>query len=955
MDAHLEPTRATPDPAFAGVQPPAGLLERDAELQTLRAAVGAVAAGEARVALIEGAAGIGKTRLLTETRRFADRAGLRVLRARGGQLEREFAFGVVRQLFEPAVLGAERSLLTGAVAATREVFEPATAPDAAGDHSFALLHGLYWLTAGLAGDGPLAIVVDDLHWSDLPSLRFLAYLVRRLESLPVLVASAVRVVPQGELPALDEIRHDPLCVSMRPGPLSVDAAGALVADRLGDAAGDSFAAACHQATAGNPLLLHELLKTLALQGVKPDAAHAAEVAELGAVAARAVLARLARLSRQEIDLARAAAVLGDDAELSAVTALAGVELEQAGGGVAELARTEVLDAGPSLRFVHPLVGEAVYLDMPDVDRALWHERAARLVAEAGGSPERVAAHLLLSPARADEQVVQTLLAAGRSSLRKGSPESTVAYLKRALQEPPPPSRRAEVLLDLGRAETLTDGRSAVEHLDQAYRLLDDSRSRAAAAQALGKVLLLTGEPAKGALLARSAAAALPPEMDDERRQLEALEVMALLIGGGDDSGALARLERHRALPVGPGLGARMLAATAAQAWASSGGSADECAELVLGALVGGNLLASDIGMLSECAVEILAVADREEALAASEQALGEAYRAGSLFEVRTAGLWRGFVLYWRGDLADAEEVLASTIGIEAELWGLGGPLLGYEAGILSAVLRERGLLAAARRILGRSGDHGDDGEATRYWMHNLLELLVAEGRMEEAAAVSEEFQTRFAHSRDAVNTPWRSPTVVALSRLGRGDEALALAQEELAAAQRWGAPGTVARACRLLGMLQGDAGLDALEQAVAVTAGTPARLQHAKSLAALGAALRRSGRRVDSRKPLRGALELAEVLGADGLAEHLRSEVQATGARPRTSALRGVAALTPSERRVAELAAAGQTNREIAESLFVTLKTVEMHLSRVYFKLEAGSRRELRAYADELQGDSGSD
>jgi len=926
------------------------LLEREAELSALHAAIAEAGAGQARVVVVEGAGGIGKTRLLAEARRVAEQAGHRVLKGRGGELEREFAFGVVRQLFEPAVVGAEESLLTGAATATREVFAlagPTVALDP-GDRSFALLHGLYWLTVNLAGDGPLAFFVDDLHLSDVASLRFLAYLVRRLEGLPVLIIGTARPVARTDLPALQEVTRDPLSLCVRPRPLSVDATASLVVERLGDGADGAFAGACHQATAGNPLLLHELLETLALEGVKPDAAHVTEVAELGAAASRAVLARLARLSPGDIGLARAAAVLGEDAELSTVAALAGVELEQAGAGVAELARMEVLDAGPSLGFVHPLVGAAVYRDMSGPERALWHERAAGLLADRGADPERVAAHLLLSPARANERVVGVLIAAARSSVRNGAADSAVAYLKRALREPPPPNRRAEVLLELGRAEALTHGLSAVEHLSQAYELLEDLDSRAVAAHALSKVLLLTGEPGKGARLARAAASELPPDMEDARRQLEALELIALLIGGGADD-ALARLERYRQTPVGPGLGAKMLAAMAAEAWASSGGASDVCAELALGALVGGELMSADTGLFAAGSIEIVALADREEALDASQRALAEAHRAGSVCDVISAGLWRGFVLYWRGELADADQALASISGEEAGLWGLGGPALVYGHAMLSAVLRERGELSESRRALEQSSDRGDDGEAARYWMQSQLELLVAEGRMREAMAVSDEFQTRFAHARDAVNTPWRSPTVLALHRLGHEDEAVALAREDLESAQRWGAPGTVARALRVLGTLEGEAGHDALEQAVRITARTPAKLQHTKALAALGAAMRRARHRADARKPLRQALALAEVLGADSLAGQVRSELRAAGARPRTTALRGVAALTPSERRVATLAAIGHTNREIAQQLFVTPKTVEMHLSRAYYKLEVGSRSELRAHAAELQ------
>ena len=188
---------------------------------------------------------------------------------------------------------------------------------------------------------------------------------------------------------------------------------------------------------------------------------------------------------------------------------------------------------------------------------------------------------------------------------------------------------------------------------------------------------------------------------------------------------------------------------------------------------------------------------------------------------------------------------------------------------------------------------------------------------------------------------WRSPRARALHALGRTDEALALAEEALALARSWGAPSAVARALRELGELRGADGLAAFDEAVAAVEGSPARLELAKALAALGRALRHARRPADAREPLRRALELADACGAEALAEDVRTELYAAGARPRTSALSGAGALTASERRVAALAAEGSSNRDIAQALFVTPKTVEVHLSNAYRKLGIRSRREL--------------
>ena len=303
------------------------LLERDGELESLRATLAEAAEGDGRLALVVGPAGIGKSRLLAELRSAAAEEDVRVLAARGSELEREFPFGVVRQLFEPPLTDAELRERWLAVAAvpTRAIFEAAELGSGGigTDASFAALHGLYWLTANLAADGPLMLSVDDLHWCDRPSLRFIAYLVRRLEDMPALVGATLRSTDPGSDPTLiAEIGHDPATRSVRPGPLSAPAVTEMVRARLGEDADQSFGAACAQVTGGNPLLLRQLLTSLAADNVKPDAAHVDVVADIGPRAvSRTVLLRLARLPDEAVSVARTVAVLGDLADLPTVAVL----------------------------------------------------------------------------------------------------------------------------------------------------------------------------------------------------------------------------------------------------------------------------------------------------------------------------------------------------------------------------------------------------------------------------------------------------------------------------------------------------------------------------------------------------------------------------------------------------------------------------------------------------------
>lgn len=919
------------------------LLERERELASLTQLVERAAAGKGRLVIVEGAAGIGKTRLLAEARRHAEEASLRVLSARGGELEREFPFGVARQLLEPALVDAEARarLLAGAAAPAETVFETREDGFETGaDPSFGVLHGLFWLTVNLSAERPLLLSIDDLHWCDHPSLRFLAYLVRRLDGMPVLVAAGLRLAEPGvDTVLLAELAADSLTAVVRPAALSAPAAEQLVRERLGESTEPAFSAACAAATGGNPLLLSELLKALEGEGVLPVAENVGVVEELGPRAAsRAILLRLARLEPDARPVARALAVLGDGADPRLVAALAGVDQERAAKATDRLAQAEILRPDPPLGFVHPLVGAAVYHDVPPGERALLHERAVGLLVGADAPVERVAAHLLSIPPRADPAAVVVLRRAGGIAMRKGAAESAVAYLRRALAEPPPAEACTAVLLELGQAEALTSGPEASGHLLKAYAALTDPLERARVAPLLAGALLFTGRPEDGAAVARAAAAAVPDEHRDLGRSLEAFALGAALFGAGE-------YERFPAsdapAEAGDGLGARMLTALAAlrQAYACEPHAGP--VHLALDALAGGRLVAAyPSGIPTVAAMLVLAFADREEAAVVLDQALAEAHRSGSLFAVAGVRTFRGYTLLQRGELVEAREELETASELQ-RMWGYGPGARIYPTSFLAATLIDSGDLAGARRLLPDDEEPQLVTDGVRFWHNSKLALLVAEGRLEDALRTTELLRSRYGHVLLPAAGRWRSLAAEALDRLGRRVEARELAEEELKLARRWGAPGALGRALHVLGTLERADGISHLREAVDVLADSPARLELAHALAALGSALRRSRRPSEGREPLRRALELADVCGAAGLAAHVRSELYAAGARPRTTALSGVEALTASERRVAALAAEGQTNRDIAQALFVTPKTVEVHLTNAYRKLGIRSRRAL--------------
>ncbi len=935
--------------AGGGQTVPAGspprLLERERELGALDLAIAAATASAPGLVVVEGPAGIGKSRLLAEARRRAVEHGLTVLTARGGELERDFPFGIVRQLFEVRLADAElRSrALAGAARAAGQVFglaeEPA-AGEAPGEGTFSTLHGLYWLTVNLCSEGPLLLAVDDLHWCDRASLRFLTYLARRLDDLPLLVVGSLRPSePGADQALLAELTGDPSTELLVPGPLTGDAVAEVVRDRLGDDVAPAFAAACHDSTNGNPLLLNELLKALVADRVAPDAANVGVVSELGPRAAsRAVLLRLARLSADAVPVARAIAVLGDGTELTPVAALAELDADATAAAIRELVRAEILRPESPLGFVHPLVQAAVYRDLAPGERELSHERAAKLLSSLGAPAEQVAAHALAMPARGEDWVVDVLRTAAHAALAKGAPDAAISSLERALGEPAQPELRPQLLLELGAAEAETSVRDAAVHLRGAYEALPDPGARGYAADGLARTLLFMGEPAEAAAVASRARLELPAGLEDLGDRLEALELLSLFFGAPDD-GQLERLGELRVNVTGGGPGARMLAAVSAWSWTLTADPSHEVAALSRSALADGQLFAADSGLMTVVAAIPLALADSDDVLDIWEAVRADAHRRGSMFAISGAQLWNGFTQFMRGELADAESELRASIET-LELWGIPAQS-GWPTAFLAELLVEKGALAEARQLIESAGDESPASDQAVLLDSAMLTLLLAEGKPAEALALSEAAAKRAAFRRHPRYTLWRSATAQALDRLGRRDEAIAIAVEELEIARGWGSPGTVGRSLRVLGEIEREDGLTHLEEACALLASAPALLEQAKALAALGATLRRGRKPTEARPPLRRALELATICGAVPLADHVRAEIHATGARPRAAALRGVGSLTASERRIVDRAATGQSNRDIAQALYVTPKTVEVHLSNAYRKLGVGSRHEL--------------
>jgi DNA-binding CsgD family transcriptional regulator len=932
---------------------PAGpLYDRERELGQAGLELDAALSGAGRVLLIEGQAGIGKSRLLGEVARLADERGFDIYSACGMELERDFAYGVVRQLFEYRVHRlppVERArLFRGAAGLAEPLLLSSERPGAEADGNpgetpedrvFAALHGLYWFCAELSERGPILLVIDDADRADQASVRFLAHLAPRLEGLPVAIALARRPAQPGVgAEALADVEQH-VAVRLCPPPLSPDGSAALVRERLGRG-DDEFFASCHRAAQGNPFLLGELCATMRADGLAPTAAAAPVVERLGPRnIAHSSLTRIGRTAPDARQLVQAAALLGQGAELRHAAALAELELSRAAALADSLMELGVLASSAPVQFVHPVVRTAILEDQPAGTRAVLHARAARLLADEGAAGEVVCAHLMESAPAGDDWVVAQLLDTARSALERGAPESAAALLARALAEPPSGQSRVHVLCDLGRAEALgPDPASAVEHLRAALGIASERALRDELIAELISTLWHLGRREELLELARNELERCDPDTElESRRRLEAALIAGLKFNVAHYEELDSRLEALAPELTGESAPERAILAVLAQRRVERAEPVQEAVNAARLALENGLLADHAPSLRAPAGVALRALIESDEYEAAERwlaEGLELARARGSRLGLLTARRFLAELAYHAGDLAAAE----ADARLVASDWRESPSLAAFCAtAILAEALVARGVLGEAADALRELGD------GRQYPGFPNSVVAIARGELAMASGDPRGAHTHFTRAgEDFPYSPWRPGAARAHLLLGERAEAVALADEELARTRRFGAPRALGIALRVAGLCQGgERGLALLEESAELLRGSPAALERATSLCELGAALRRAKRRADSRPVLREALELARGCGAEPLEQRARTELRASGARPRRLALSGVESLTPSELRVCQLAADGLSNAEIAQALFVTRRTVETHLGNAYRKLDIKSRAEL--------------
>jgi DNA-binding NarL/FixJ family response regulator len=930
------------------------LLERDDELEALRTWVRRLAAGEGRAVVIEGPAGIGKTALMLAATDGARHAGARVLRARGGELEREDQFGVVQQLFGAPLSVPELGELPESAAAALGRGDAAAAPPGE-EVARAAHHALFELCVRLSDPQPLLLTIDDAHWADERSLRWLLFLARRLDRAPIALVIARRPSePGSEDTLLDRIATLEGTILLSPSPLSDAATGELVRDAMGAGADPEFCVACRRATAGNPFLLRELVAELRESGVAPTADAASLALSVGPESvARSTLLRLARAPQAALALARALAVL-EEAPLRDVAALAGVDPPAAAEAAGALEAARLMEAGTRLRFTHPLVRSAIYRELDEPQRARAHGTAARVLAGSGASPERIAAHLMLAAPDGDDEASRALQAAARRAYSSGAPDAAAAYLRRALAEPPSRALRAEVLFELGRAEVRAGEPNAEASLEAAAAIAGGGAQSARVLRELSRAYMRSGRMAK----ATDTFEAAVDSAGEDRELLLSLEgeLAATLANVTSAADAARRLARFSDLP-GDTSAERSVLAVLAFASVQGNHPARVAAGMLDRVLAGGDFVHEQTAatVVFADAIFALMMSDGERrALQTLETALADARRLGWTIGISAAPFYQAWAQLRLGHLGAAIRHAEASLAVSDERgWQAFTTMAGA---VLCEAQLERGEIDAASAALARGGLPDEVPASALFQLGLYARGLLRAQRGDNRGALEDLLLCGEREIALGGVTPaamaWRSHAALAYARLGEVQRARELAREELALARELESPRAIGISLQALAVVEGGAReLPALEEAVAVLSDCDARLELARALCALGAAVRRSNRRVDARAPLREALSQALALEAGPLAERAREELLAAGGRPRRNALRGADALTASEQRVTRMAAAGRSNRDIAAELVVSVRTVEFHLTRAYGKLGISSREQL---VDALGADASS-
>lgn len=912
------------------------LIERDAEVARCLTVIDRLRKTQGDALVIEAAAGVGKSSLLAVLIEAAASADVHVLAAAGSVLESTMPFGVVRRLFAAHVTALEPSvreeMLAGVVAPAAPIVTGSTG--AASSDIHALVNALYWLTYRLATRAPVCLCIDDLQWCDSESLQFLGHLLTRAEGLPLGVVACVRIGEGvAEAPLIRDIRSAAVVDVISLSDLSEEGAARKIGERTNDQPSPGFVRACHVATRGNPFLLEELVDACLSEGMAPTD-ESAEHIDRAAVShvSDMVLLRLARQSPAAVELARAVAILGTSANVQRAAKLSGLTVPEALPHLEALTAGQVFSPDPPLRFRHPLVQSSIYGDLPATSRAARHAEAARVLVDEHADVDLIAQHVLLAEPSGDLEFRTALESSGRNAAARGAFRQAARLFQRAIDEAPAmPS--SDLFRQLGLVEATYDASAAVAALRRALDETVDDVARLAITSELAELLMLASDPVQATQLLAEAIDHLPTALDASyaARLVAQWGVAALSVGQPRD------VVHERVLAVAADAPDGSLArALVSSALALSATDADKRRVWLAPAAAGAGHLARS-GLLALAVprlIDALCIdGDVISAGSLADEMLRIARESGSSLALAIAEFCVGHVHFFAGRLADAEAEVSSSL----EQAVAGGWLMGRSmcASLLARVLIERSRAQDALVVI----EDAPSGEGiAAIEMHTArARVLLALGRADEALAILGDLDTLL-RPFGAINH--LALYVSALASLARWDEAAAMAANFIVLARERGRALPVADA--LLAVAEAaPADVTRWEAAVEELGRTEFPLHQVRALLGLGTALRRANRKGGARPILERALDAAARCGAATLETKVRAELAAVGARPRRTAVSGVAALTPAELRTCRLAAGAMTNEQIAQALFVSVKTVETQLSVAYRKLGVRGRTQL--------------
>jgi DNA-binding CsgD family transcriptional regulator len=911
------------------------VLERDMEIAALGRLMTRAAGGRGGLAAIEGPAGIGKSLLLAQAREKATATGWRVLETRCTPMSTTIGYSLLRDWFGTLAhrVGNGVHPFDGPGRVLAELTDGSSR--GIGD----LVYGVRWVLEDLTADQPVLLVVDDLQWADVGSLQALDLLVNGLQHLPCLVVYAVRTGERVASPeSLARIQQSSKVLTL--APLSQAAVVTLLRTTRPDASTDE-AERVLEDTGGVPFFVQELVAH-GTGTTAPDSV-------VGSIAGR-----LPRVSDTATETARAICVLAGQATVGTVSALLGQPLDVVADDIAALVAAQMvaLDNG-HLSARHPLIAQAVLTPMTATESAQLHRRTAELLA-ARGAPRALVANHLLHTVPADDPAVRDRLAEqGEHALRGGAHEMAVRYLERALAESVVAEGQIPLLASLARAHAGCGQLDlALAAWERARGLTEDPEKTAGLRAEAGDALMMAGRlrEAQAALGGMAGAEGAGGAGGPARQRLVARMVMAGMLTGVSVGQMRVQVEQVLAQDASQDTHEDRLSLAAGAMLLTFEGHDSAAARAMAVRAAGGGLLLQEEGAegtalhMASAALSWSSAVEVSEALLTA--AIEDAQGRGASLPFASASAWRGHARVRMGRITEAILDLEAALAQRSQGWNT------YLGVVLAGLVESR----IARGELDSALAHEEDlvslaqepGMTGAFATGALADLADARGDHERAAGLHAEVgQLVDGRMDNPAILPWRAGRAMALIRLGKPRDAVPLAQQNLEAARTFGAPYAVAQALRTMATVDPSSDrLGRLRLALETLNGTRAvrlEAQVATDIAGMLVLLGGNGSSAEAVDLLRRAEAQAGFQELRPLSERVRRLLERVGEPVRRSTSEAVDTLTVSERRVADLAASGMSNRQIAQQLFVTVKAVEWHLSNVYRKLGIRSRTRLPA------------